>query len=78
MSGASAPRVPLAKTIYLPSVSIAGSPANNITYSGLAPDFVGLYQINVQVPAGLPTGTQPVQITILGVSSNIATIEAAH
>jgi uncharacterized protein (TIGR03437 family) len=77
-SGDSAPSVPpLAQTINLPAVSIAGLPATNVT-SWLAPGFVGLYQINAQAPAGLPTGNQPVQITILGVTSNIATIAALH
>ncbi len=77
-SGERAPSVPpLAETINLPAVSIAGLPAN-VTYSGLAPGFVGLYQINVQAPAGLPAGIQPVQITTLGVASNTATIAAAR
>ncbi len=77
-SGERAPSVPpLAETINVPEVRIAGLPAN-VTYSGLAPGFVGLYQINVQAPAGLPTGNQTVQITTLGVASNTATIAAAR
>jgi len=77
-SGERAPSVPpLAETINLPAVSIAGMPAN-VTYSGLAPGFVGLYQINAQAPAGLPAGIQPVQITTLGAVSNTATIAAAR
>ena len=77
-SGDQAPSVPpLAETINLPEVRIAGLPAN-VTYSGLAPGFVGLYQINVQAPAGLPAGNQTVQITTLGVASNTATIAAAR
>jgi uncharacterized protein (TIGR03437 family) len=73
-SGAAAPSGPgLANAINLPAVSIAGLSAN-VTFAGLAPGFVGLYQINVQAPVGLPTGNQPVQIITLGVTSNIATI----
>ena len=68
---------PGAETIYVPQVSMAGLPAT-VTFSGLAPGFVGLYQINAQAPAGLPAGQQPVQINILGVSSNTATIVAAR
>jgi uncharacterized protein (TIGR03437 family) len=76
-SGAAAPSVPpLAQTTNLPTVSIAGLFAN-VTYSGLAPGFVGLYQVNVQAPAGLPTGNQALQITAMGVASNIATIAAS-
>jgi uncharacterized protein (TIGR03437 family) len=75
-SGAAAPSgPPLANAINLPAVSIAGLSAN-VTFAGLAPGFVGLYQINVQAPVGLPTGNQPVQITTLGIASNIASIAA--
>ncbi|MCX6620760.1 MAG: hypothetical protein NTY38_06715 [Acidobacteria bacterium] len=70
-SGDGAPA--LAETTYLPVVSIAGLPAN-VTASGLAPGFVGLYQISAQAPAGVPTGNQLVQITTLGIPSNTATI----
>ena len=61
------------ETINLPTVRIGGLPAN-VTYSGLAPGFVGLYQINAQAPAGLSAGNQALQITTLGVASNTATI----
>jgi uncharacterized protein (TIGR03437 family) len=45
-----------------------------VSYSGLAPEFVGLHQINVQVPDGTPTGpTGPIVLKIGGVPSNIAT-----
>ena len=76
-SGDGAPSAPLAHTTNPPAVSIGGLPAT-VTYSGLAPGFVGLYQINAQAPAGLLTGNQSVQITILGVTSNVATIAALH
>jgi uncharacterized protein (TIGR03437 family) len=58
-------------------VTIAGL-STTVTYSELAPGFVGLYQIKVQAPTGLPTGTQPIQINALGVASNIATIATAQ
>jgi uncharacterized protein (TIGR03437 family) len=76
-AGESAPNSPhLAETTYLPTVTIAGLTAS-VTYSGLAPGLVGVYQITVQAPAGLPAGDQPVQITIGGVVSNTATIATA-
>ena len=73
-SGDVAPTVePLARTVTLPMVNIAGIAAD-VTFSGLAPGFVGLYQVNVQVPAGVPSGTQEVEIIIDGVPSNTVTI----
>jgi uncharacterized protein (TIGR03437 family) len=58
-------------------VTIAGLSAT-MAYSGLAPGVVGVYQVTVQVPVGLSTGNQPVQITIQSVASNIATIAVAQ
>jgi uncharacterized protein (TIGR03437 family) len=73
-SGDISPSVaPLAETVYVPTVNIAGVPAF-VAYSGLAPSFVGLYQVNVQVPANLPTGSQALQIITLGVASNAGMI----
>ena len=77
-SGDAAPSVPpLAETVYVPTVNIGGLPTN-VIFSGLAPGFVGLYQVNAQVPAGLPTGSQLVQMTTLGIASNTAMITAAN
>jgi len=74
-SGAMAPSAPLAQTINIPTVSIGGLLAI-ASYSGLAPGFVGLYQINVQAPLNLGAGNQSVQIVISGVASNIVTMAA--
>jgi uncharacterized protein (TIGR03437 family) len=53
-SGAAAGN-PLGVTQYPPVVTIGGVNAP-VTFSGLAPGFVGLYQVNVQVPANTPKG----------------------
>lgn len=69
-SGQRAPSAePLARTVSQPLVNIGGIPAQ-VIFSGLAPGFVGLYQVNVQVPMGVPSGTQPLEIVINGVPSN--------
>ena len=60
-----------ASTTATPTVTIGGQPAA-VSYSGLAPGFVGLYQINAQVPSGLAAGNQPVIITIGSAQSSIA------
>lgn len=51
------------------SATIGGVTAN-VTYSGAAPGSpYGIDQINVQIPAGLSAGAQPVVVTIGGVQS---------
>ena len=73
-SGQIAPSTdPLAETLNTSLVNIAGIPAD-VTFSGLAPGFVGLYQVNVEVPPGVPSGTQEVEIIINSVPSNTVTL----
>ena len=73
-SGDVAPSTPpLAEILSTPLANIAGLPAQ-VTFSGLAPGFAGLYQVNVQVPLGVPAGTQSVEIIINGLPSNTVTI----
>ncbi len=50
------------------TATIGGQPAT-VQFSGLAPNFVGLYQVNVLVPTGLTPGNQPVVLTVGNVSS---------
>ena len=55
-------------TLNAPTVTIGGANAP-VSFSGLAPGYVGLYQVNAQVPSGLAAGNQPVIITIGGAMS---------
>ncbi len=61
-NGQISPSNPLARTIAIPQVRIGGKVAQ-VLFSGLAPGIVGLYQVNVIVPADSPTGTD-VDLTI--------------
>jgi uncharacterized protein (TIGR03437 family) len=55
-------------------VTIGGVPAN-VSFSGLAPGYVGLYQVNAQVPAGLAANDAvPVVLQMGGTTSNAAAI----
>ena len=56
-------------TVAVPTVTIGGAPAM-VMFSGLAPGFVGLNQVNVMVPAGLSAGNQPVVMNLGGSGSN--------
>jgi minor extracellular serine protease Vpr len=54
-------------TTSTPTITIGGQPAS-VTFSGLAPGFADLYQVNATVPAGIGTGAQPVTCAIGGVT----------
>ncbi len=56
-------------TIALPAVTVGGAAAM-VAFSGLAPGFVGLNQVNVMIPSGLATGNQAVGMNVDGVASN--------
>ncbi len=58
----------LSQTTTVPVVMIGGLPAQ-VLFSGLAPGFPGLYQVNVIVPLGLTVGQQKLTIAIGGKTS---------
>ena len=65
---------PLSVTTSAPVVTIGGATAL-VSFSGLTPGAVGVYQVNVEVPAGAPVGDAvPVTLSIGGVTSNTVTI----
>jgi uncharacterized protein (TIGR03437 family) len=67
-SGDPASGTTLATTKNPPKVTIGGQDAP-VQFSGLAPGFPGLYQVNVTVPTGISTGTVPISLTINGVTT---------
>lgn len=67
-SGAGAPIAPLATMTVPPIVTIGGLDAT-VQYSGLTPLAVGIWQLNVVVPDGLPAGENPIVVTAGGAQS---------
>lgn len=56
-------------TVVTPKVTMDGINAP-VSFSGLAPGFVGLYQVNALVPSGLASGNRPVVMNMGGSLSN--------
>ena len=50
---------PWFSTVQLPVTVTIGGLEAGIAYQGLAPGFVGLYQVNAVVPSGVPLGAAP-------------------
>ena len=73
-SGEAAPTDPLARAVTPVEVLIGGQPAV-VHYAGLTPGFVGLYQVNVQIPAGITPGSASSLVLYQdGVPSNTVTL----
>uniref|UniRef100_Q02B28 NHL repeat containing protein n=1 Tax=Solibacter usitatus (strain Ellin6076) TaxID=234267 RepID=Q02B28_SOLUE len=72
-SGDAASTTTLSPTVIKPAVTIGGFDSA-VIFSGLAPGFIGLYQINVTVPAAVATGTVDLTVLSNGVTSNTAKI----
>jgi uncharacterized protein (TIGR03437 family) len=64
----------LQRTVLTPEVLIGGGPAE-VQYSGLAPGWLGLYQVNARVPEGVPSGSQALSLTVAGQRSNEVRIQ---
>jgi uncharacterized protein (TIGR03437 family) len=76
-AGQAAPVTPLSWTPQLPGVTIGGVPAQ-VLFSGLAPGFAGLWQINAVVPENAPTGDDiSVQVALGVAASNTVTMAVA-
>jgi uncharacterized protein (TIGR03437 family) len=87
--GNAAPSSPLSNTVAVPTsdgkaclntqpsmcVAIGSSSFGAVKYSGLAPGYIGLWQINVTIPQGVAAGSAvPVRVVIDGTPSNAVTV----
>ena len=61
-TGAATPGSPLATTRTLPSITIGGQ-ACLVRFAGLAPALAGVYQVNLVVPPGIPSGERELVLT---------------
>jgi uncharacterized protein (TIGR03437 family) len=52
------------------TITVGGVAATNISYVGLTPGSIGLYQASFAVPSGVASGNQKVVLTISGQASN--------
>ena len=70
-AGTPAPSAPPALAVLAPDVRLGGIPLA-VSYAGLAPGQVGVYQITARAPAKAPTGTEvPLTITQGGVTASV-------
>ena len=77
-TGAPAPSTnPLAQLTVTPEVNFGGSIAPVLAtplFAGLSPTYAGLYQINVTIPPGTPTGVTALSIVFPDSTSNTVLI----
>lgn len=72
-AGSQAPPSPLSNTVNAVTVNIGGIP-QKAEFAGLTPGFAQLYQVNVMIPSGLPSGSATVTLSVAGQQSAPVTI----
>ena len=72
-SGVPALTSPLSITKTPATVAVGGQNAT-VLFTGLAPGYPALYQINTTLPQGLAPGVQPITVTIGGITSKTSHI----
>jgi|GEM_PF-1659996 len=70
-TGAPSPLSPLAHPLAQLTLTLNGAPVPT-AFVGLTPTLVGLYQVNFQMPATLPSGDLTLSVAQSGVQSNTA------
>jgi uncharacterized protein (TIGR03437 family) len=76
LSGTASPGAPTLATVPTTQLCFgqpspfSPPPCATAAFAGLTPGLVGLYQVNVAIPSGLPTGSVPFYFTVGGSSSD--------
>jgi len=73
-AGSPTPLSPLSNTVNPVTVTIGSAPPQVASFAGLTPAYVQLYQVNVQIPAGLPSGNATLTLSVSGQKSAPVTI----
>ncbi len=74
-SGAASPSDPLALTQLEVTARVGGVEPVAVRFAGLAPGFIGLYQVNLELVGDLPSGAEVELVLFVdGVASNAVTI----
>jgi uncharacterized protein (TIGR03437 family) len=66
---------PLYETVVTPTVTIGGQPAP-VLFSGVTPGYNGLYQVDVQIPAGVQPGNDVPLVIAVGQAVDSSTTVA--
>jgi endo-1,4-beta-xylanase len=74
--GTPAPVSPPSKETLATTVTVGGAQAS-VSFAGMAPGFVGLVQVNFQVP-NLPAGDYAIRVTIGSTQSNSPIVTVGH
>lgn len=71
---------PESSKVFVTSSTAAtiGNASAHVSFAGLAPTFVGLLQVNIDVPSDLASGSYPLTVTIAGQKSNSGIISVTQ
>jgi len=74
-TGSPAPFDPLSRAVASVT-ALVGSQSADVTFAGLSPGWVGLFQVNLRVPEA-PNGDVSLSIAVGGAVSNVAAISVS-
>jgi uncharacterized protein (TIGR03437 family) len=74
-AGQAAPSSPLLRVLAPVQVQIGATSPITPDFAGLAPGFVGVYQVNVRIPQDLPATTYLLRVSEKGIASNSQIIQ---